>query len=199
MIAGTMIQVLHPAVPASDRFSMSRVFPTTGFRQARRVDWRRWRRGAGAGLCLALLVLVVLGCDRGSDPAPPTVEHADVAGPAVSSKAILLESVSDGGHYRIRARPAAMPLKLNRVHDWIIGIERLEGWSEIPTAIRFDGGMPSHGHGFVTRPRVTKNLGGGEFLVEGVKFHMPGEWVLVITVTSKTTTESVTLPLTIAP
>ena len=38
--------------------------------------------------------------------------------------------------------------------------------------------MPGHGHGFVTQPRVTRDLGDGDFLVEGVKFHMMGAWVL---------------------
>jgi len=85
------------------------------------------------------------------------------------------------------------------MHDWIVEIELAEGSSEIPTAVNFDGGMPSHGHGFVTRPRITRNLGGGEFLVEGVKFHMPGDWVLQITVTSRGATDRVSLPLRVDP
>jgi hypothetical protein len=47
-----------------------------------------------------------------------------------------------------------------------------------PRHVHFDGGMPAHGHGFVTTPHVTRDLGGGEFLVEGVKFHMSGAWKL---------------------
>jgi hypothetical protein len=80
-----------------------------------------------------------------------------------------------------------------------VGIEPLEGSSQIPTAILFDGGMPSHGHGFVTRPRVTRNLGNGEFLVEGVKFHMPGEWVFRVTVTGRELSDYVKLPLMMEP
>lgn len=85
------------------------------------------------------------------------------------------------------------------MHDWIVRVEPLEAAPEPPVAVRFDGGMPSHGHGFVTRPRVTENLGNGEFLVEGVKFHMPGAWVLQVTVTDRTASDHVTLPLTISP
>jgi len=154
------------------------------------VKERRWIRRAGVILGVAILSC---GCDPGSDRSEPAAERLR------ESRSLLLEAPSEGGYYRVSARPATLPLELHQMHDWIVGIELLEGSSEIPTAIRFDGGMPSHGHGFVTRPRVTRNLGSGEFLVEGVKFHMPGEWVLSVTVTGRETSDHVTLPLMIEP
>ena len=42
--------------------------------------------------------------------------------------------------------------------------------------IYIHGGMPVHRHGFPTKPRVTKYLGEGRHLVNGVKFSMPGSW-----------------------
>ena len=153
-----------------------------------------------AGLGVAILVW---GCDSGSKPGPHTGPQAS-AGPAtgepkLAAQSLILEAPSEGGLYRIRTRPAELPLKLHQMHDWIVGIELMDGTSEIPTAVRFDGGMPSHGHGFVTRPRVTRNLGRGEFLVEGVKFHMPGDWIIQIAVTSHETTDQVSLPLRVDP
>jgi hypothetical protein len=44
--------------------------------------------------------------------------------------------------------------------------------------VAVDGGMPQHGHGLPTRPRVTRVLGGGDHLVEGMKFNMGGWWVV---------------------
>jgi hypothetical protein len=38
--------------------------------------------------------------------------------------------------------------------------------------------MPEHGHGMPTQPEVTQELSGGEYLVEGMKFSMPGWWVM---------------------
>ena len=43
-------------------------------------------------------------------------------------------------------------------------------------AITVDGGMPQHGHGFPTRPRVTRDLDDGTYLLEGMKFSMTGWW-----------------------
>jgi len=38
------------------------------------------------------------------------------------------------------------------------------------------GGIPAHKHGFPTKPKANKYLGNGDYLVEGIKFNMPGEW-----------------------
>lgn len=39
----------------------------------------------------------------------------------------------------------------------------------------FEAVMPEHRHGMVTRARV-KDAKAGEYLIEGLKLHMPGEW-----------------------
>jgi hypothetical protein len=39
--------------------------------------------------------------------------------------------------------------------------------------------MPEHGHGMVTRP-VDRELGGGAYVSEGLKLHMPGRWELEV-------------------
>jgi len=49
--------------------------------------------------------------------------------------------------------------------------------------IDLDGGMPAHDHGLPTHPQMTRYLGKGSYLVEGMKFHMGGLWTVTITVT----------------
>ena len=44
--------------------------------------------------------------------------------------------------------------------------------------------MPRHGHGLPTKPRVTRPLGNGDHLVEGMKFNMGGWWVVKFRVAS---------------
>jgi hypothetical protein len=175
---------------------MSLTFLLTCLRLAPGVGRRKGIDLVLAGLGIAILVW---GCDAGSNSdrqAPAGSASKDFE---QASQPLIFEAPSDGGLYQIRTRPAELPLKLHQMHDWIVGIELVGESSEIPTAVRFDGGMPSHGHGFVTRPRVTQNLGGGEFLVEGVKFHMPGDWMLQITVTSRGATDQVSFPLRVDP
>ncbi len=51
-----------------------------------------------------------------------------------------------------------------------------------------DAGMPAHGHGMNVVPTVTAN-GDGTFAVEGMRYHMPGHWEMVVTVTRGETVE----------
>ncbi len=59
--------------------------------------------------------------------------------------------------------------------------------------------MPLHDHGLPTSPRVTENLGGGRYRLGGIRFHMPGVWQFVITVSDGTVSDSVTLDFDVAP
>lgn len=136
----------------------------------------RVRRPATRLLALALLVGIGIGCDPsagGDGDAPPAVREPEVVGLAAASRA---------GRYRIAIRPADPPIVLGTMHDWVIRLERTDGRPPAPASLAFDGGMPSHGHGLTTAPRVTRSLGAGEYLVEGVKFHMGGEWELRVDV-----------------
>ena len=62
-------------------------------------------------------------------------------------------------------------------------------------AITIDGGMPEHGHGLPTRPRMTRALATGTYEVEGVRFNMGGWWEFRITITSARGTDTVTFNL----
>lgn len=50
--------------------------------------------------------------------------------------------------------------------------------------IEVDGGMPEHGHGLPTSPRVTRQLGAGHYLVEGLRLSMRGRWVFSFAIVS---------------
>ena len=64
-------------------------------------------------------------------------------------------------------------------------------------AITIDGGMPQHGHGLPTRPRVTRNLGGGTYLIEGVRFNMGGWWEFKVSITGSTGADTITFNLSL--
>jgi hypothetical protein len=55
--------------------------------------------------------------------------------------------------------------------------------------------MPQHGHGLPTVPQVTKYLGDGFYQVEGLKFHMPGWWVVKFNIVRNEMTDNVTFNL----
>jgi hypothetical protein len=70
------------------------------------------------------------------------------------------------------------PIPINVFHNWRIQLRDTGGNPVYPAAFAVRGGMPEHGHGLPTQPKVTRYLGAGEYLLEGVKFNMAGNWRL---------------------
>ena len=61
--------------------------------------------------------------------------------------------------------------------------------------IAVDGGMPQHGHGLPTQPRVRRALGGGVYEIEGLRFNMGGWWELKLAIESPAGADRVTFNL----
>ena len=51
-----------------------------------------------------------------------------------------------------------------------------------PGRLRVDANMPAHGHGMNYRARL-RERGAGRYAVDGLLFHMPGDWRVRIDVT----------------
>ena len=43
-----------------------------------------------------------------------------------------------------------------------------------------------HGHGLPTQPQVTRYLGEGRYLIEGMKLNMAGDWILLFGIETPT-------------
>ena len=85
---------------------------------------------------------------------------------------------SVGGLYRATIRPTGDSIPKGRLQRWTLHLETTSGTVVDSAVVTMDGGMPQHGHGLPTKPRVTRALGNGDHLVEGVKFNMGGWWVV---------------------
>jgi YtkA-like len=86
-------------------------------------------------------------------------------------------------------------LQINRMHSWILHIETETGVPVEGATVEVDGGMPEHNHGLPTKPRVTEELGGGDYKLDGLRFHMSGYWEILVTVTTDAGVSKVTIPL----
>jgi hypothetical protein len=85
--------------------------------------------------------------------------------------------------------------RINSMHSWILHVETESGVPVEGAKIEVAGGMPEHNHGLPTRPRVTQELGGGDYKLDGMRFHMSGHWEIVVTVTTDGGISTVTIPL----
>ena len=103
--------------------------------------------------------------------------------------------MSEGGAYRATIRPQGDSIPQGRLHRWTLHLETAAGAPVEGATIAVDGGMPHHGHGLPTKPRVTRALGSGDHLVEGMKFNMGGWWVVKFRVSAAPGQDSVVFNL----
>ncbi|MDH5229522.1 MAG: FixH family protein [Gammaproteobacteria bacterium] len=74
------------------------------------------------------------------------------------------------------------PPPLSKIHQWVLHLETAEGKPIEQAHVQVYGGMPMHKHGFPTHPQVTQSLGKGNYLIDGIKFSMPGHWEIWLNV-----------------
>jgi hypothetical protein len=84
---------------------------------------------------------------------------------------------------------------MNRIHTWSLTVTTPSGEPVTGAMVMVSGDMPEHGHGLPTEPEVTDETAPGVYLVEGMKFSMPGWWVVNFLVKSGGREDSVTFNL----
>ncbi len=150
---------------------------------------------------------------------PPVIsEHAVIAGNAIAPAAFILALLlfflatsasaqvtgttigpwtSRGGELQISYASNLEPLTINQIHSWVLFVETSEGIPVADAELTVEGGMPEHDHGLPTRPRVTRYLGDGKYLLEGVRFHMPGAWEIQVAIEALGKQDVVVISLTL--
>lgn len=170
-------------------------------------------RVAEIGIVAALSVVLLGACGH-----LMTMLHGNVKPPAESEFG-LGPRVSSGGLYLATLEPAE-PLRTRRLQTAKLVVRMAEGTAVaqrgvagVPlvgaplegapgagmpvegATISVDGGMPQHGHGLPTTPRVTRALGEGAYQVEGLKFNMGGWWEVKFRIEAAAGVDSVTFNL----
>ena len=108
-----------------------------------------------------------------------------------------LSKKTDGGLYIGTLEPGLDPVTVGPIHNWTIEVKTVDGVPVEHASISIDGGMPQHGHGLPTKPQVTQDLGDGRYLIEGMKFNMPGWWVIEIDIDGAAGTDVATFNLSL--
>lgn len=135
----------------------------------------------------------------------PEIERAtEGAGP--SSAAVPNEgdeapfrASTRAGRFEVAIRPEAGTPRIGALHAWIVEVRLPNGEPAAVRQLVFDGGMPAHGHGFETSPRVTDTLGPGSFRVDGVRFQMAGAWQIRVDVATEGIADTALFDVTVGP
>jgi hypothetical protein len=105
-------------------------------------------------------------------------------GPRTSASHLYTATLAPGQRLR--------PRTLQTVH---VKLMDARGQAIDGAQISIDGGMPQHGHGLPTKPRVTKSFGDGVYEIDGVRFNMGGWWEFKLSISSASGTDVVTFNL----
>lgn len=108
---------------------------------------------------------------------------------------ILLSPLSFAADYIVTYTTPDGDPEINRMHSWILHIEDENGNEVEGAIIDVEGGMPEHDHGLPTKPRVTQDLGGGDYRLDGMRFHMSGAWEIVVNITTSAGTSKAIIKL----
>jgi hypothetical protein len=101
---------------------------------------------------------------------------------------------SAAGQFTASLQPD-QPLRPRRLQTVRVAITDAAGHPVDDATIQIDGGMPQHGHGLPTRPRVTRALGDGLYEIEGVRFNMSGWWEFKLAINAPAGADVVTFNL----
>jgi hypothetical protein len=153
-----------------------------------RIDRSVVRRGA---LMLAMLAAVasLSACSHAM-----MMIHKTGANRPAASEFGLGPRGSARGSYVATLEPTR-PLRPRQMQTVRVTVRDAEGRAIDGAQISVDGGMPQHGHGLPTRPRVTRHLGDGTYEIEGVRFNMGGWWEFKLAIAGSRGADTVTFNL----
>jgi len=118
---------------------------------------------------LAVLVLAVLNL---------AAVAAHAMGRSHDGADLSTRRLSRDGRYEVTSTPETQPIPRRTLHAWTFEVRTRDGRLVEGASLKVGGGMPDHGHGLPTAPTVREALGGGRYVVDGMKFSMGGYWVV---------------------
>ncbi|GAA5181247.1 hypothetical protein GCM10025771_27740 [Niveibacterium umoris] len=84
----------------------------------------------------------------------------------------------------VTLHPPATPIAIDQAHTWQVRLASQDGAPIKHARINVDGGMPQHGYGLLTRPRVTQGVTDGTYVIEGMTFSTTGWLEIQLTIES---------------
>jgi hypothetical protein len=92
------------------------------------------------------------------------------------------QAVSETGIFHVTVAPENGHYMIGGYHHWTLTVKNKQYQPVTNAQIYMTGGMVGHGHGMPSQPLVTRYLGEGRYLIEGMLFNMAGEWTLLFSI-----------------
>ena len=103
--------------------------------------------------------------------------------------------MSENKLFAVSYRSLRGTLPINRILSWELNVKTADGKPVDNAKISIVGDMPEHHHGLPTQPEIVKGIGPGNYIVDGLKFSMPGWWVVTFHIEAGEMMDNVTFNL----
>jgi hypothetical protein len=103
---------------------------------------------------------------------------------------------SRNGRFKVSYQSQLNPVVINQIHAWQLHVTDADGRPVTGADIAVKGGMPAHNHGLATSPAIEPG-DNGDYLLQGLRFHMMGYWELTLTINDDGVRDEVVIPLTL--
>lgn len=134
------------------------------------------------------------GCDRGEPCHDPDAATSGTESTVATWPATVK---TDRGNFQITIEPSEGPIERNQHFSLDVLIEST---GENPLkedgglGFRLDADMPAHRHGMNTKPETTET-GDHQYRVDGMLFHMAGDWAITVEISGESGKEQAVFPV----
>lgn len=142
-----------------------------------RFSFKTSALACGSLSVLAVVMTFGAGCAEESDSST----SASASGARDAAEISWREQPTADGRWTVAWRPVAEPIPALDPFAVEVRVVDAEGGpvgEEV--SILVDAGMPHHGHGMNVVPRISRRA--GDWIAEGMLFHMPGRWEFMVDV-----------------
>ena len=137
---------------------------------------------------IVLCAIFLVSCDDKSKSV-----DADPPAQSAVSENWPVTVVSDGGGYSVTMKPSEGEIQWNKHFGVGLSITPKKPTAG-PLKVVVDADMPAHRHGMNTKPELFEQ-GDLSYRVEGMLFHMKGDWVISVEVSGDGSTERAEFPV----
>lgn len=122
-------------------------------------------------------------------------EHAMLHAPPPKDLDYASKKMTVNNLYTVSYNSIGGPVRINRIHSWELKITDAGGKPVNDAKVTVVGDMPEHGHGLPTQPEVYSLGAEGLYRIDGMKFQMPGWWVVTVSITADSIHDAVSFNL----
>ena len=124
-------------------------------------------------------------------------EHAMMNAPPPKDLDYSTMKMTVNDAFNIMYKSTRGQIRINRIHSWELTVKDANGKPVNGAMVTVVGDMPEHGHGLPTQPVVKDTGTDGLYRVDGMKFTMPGWWVITVSIMVNGVHDSVSFNLNI--